>query len=787
MKSKILIILLIMGLCYYDIALIFSLKKVYPEKMEISFLCEIVKEKEEKEYYNKYIVKVIENSNLKKSKNTKLILYVKKDIEFFPGNILNVKGNFEKGETSRNYKGFNYRKYLMQNKIYGIVFAEELELVSKRKDIYYTFGKIRNILKDKIDKLYEKDYSDFLKGLLIGDKSDLDESVIEDFQDANISHILAISGLHISFILVGMNFILEIIISSKKIRNWLLILFLIFFLNLTGNSVSCMRACIMNILAILCSCFYKKNNFYLSFSFSFIFIIILNPYNIFSVGMWLSFSGTLGIVVNYDLLYKSLCRIFKLKKKNEDYNFENVKIKDCLQIIIINIKKFVLKSFVLSVSSQIFIIPIIIYVFNNVSLTFFISNIIVSVFIGYILATGYMSIFISFILFPFSKYISYIEKAMIYIIFKTANIVGKLPFSKIYLTTPSIMTIIVYYVILFLFIIYFQNNKFHMLRAIKKVNISINRKSNIFDIKNIIRKLKKNIILKNIFVIIIIITIITNININKINYNLQIFFVDVGQGDCTFIITSSGKRILIDGGEGNSDKYDYGKKVLFPYLLDRGTNKIDYLIVSHADSDHIGGLIYILENMRVEKILLGIQPESSKQLEKLIEIANKKKIKIKTLVKEDVFFIDKNTQLDVLWPDSNNIISENTLNNNSLVFKLKYNNFSMLFTGDIEEIAEKSILETYAENLQKLKSTIIKVAHHGSKSSSTMFFIENVSPEIALIGVGKNNNFGHPNDDVINRLKKNGIKIYRTDKMGEISIIVNKKGKISVKKFIEEM
>lgn len=770
MKIKILSILIIMGLCY-DIALIFSFEKMYPENTEIIFSCEVIKEKEVKEYYNKYIVKVIQNEKIKESKYTKLILYVKKDKEFLPGDILIVKGIFEKGEISRNYGGFNYRNYLKQNKIYGTVFAEEIEQVSQRKDTYYIFFKIRNILENKIDKLYENDYGSFLKSLLIGNKSELDEELVKNFQNANISHILAISGLHISFILVVVNFVLEKFINSKKMKSYLLIIFLLFFLVLTGNSVSCMRACIMNIFAITCSIFYKRNNFYNSLIISIFFIIILNPYNIFNVGMWLSYLGTIAIVLIYNFLYKVLCISFNLKKKN--IKSENAEINNCLEGIRSNIKRFILKSFTLSISAQIFIIPIILYVFNIFSLTFLISNIIVSIFIGYILAIGYISIFTSFIIFPLSKFISYFEKLMIYIILKTADIVSQMPFSKIYVITPNIGFIIIYYALLFGLIIHFRYNKFHILKILfysKKSISNFLEKDSVFKIKkiaffirnivgvvknvvtNLFKLMKKNKILKNIFVIIIIVSIITNIN--KFNLNLQIYFVDVGQGDCTFIITPYGKRVLIDGGEGNSDKYDYGEKVLFPYLLDRGINKIDYLIASHADSDHIGGLIYILENMKVKNIFIGIQPETSKQLEKLIEIANNKKVKITILKKGDDIFIDKNVELEVLWPDKNNLISENVLNNNSLVFKLIYNNFSMLFTGDIEEIAEKIILETYTKNPEKLKSIILKVAHHGSKSSSTQKFLNIVSPQLVLIGVGKNNSFGHPNDEVINRLEK---------------------------------
>lgn len=145
--------------------------------------------------------------------------------------------------------------------------------------------------------------------------------------------------------------------------------------------------------------------------------------------------------------------------------------------------------------------------------------------------------------------------------------------------------------------------------------------------------------------------------------------------------------------------------------------------------------------------------------------------------------IDKYDYFDVLWPDED-LISENILNNNSIVCKFHYGSFTMLFTGDIEKIAEERILIKYENNKNILKSTMLKAGHHGSKTSSTEEFVDAVKPQYVLIGVGENNKFGHPNEDVVNRFEKNGAKIYRTDKMGEISIFVSQNGKIRIEKCI---
>lgn len=164
-----------------------------------------------------------------------------------------------------------------------------------------------------------------------------------------------------------------------------------------------------------------------------------------------------------------------------------------------------------------------------------------------------------------------------------------------------------------------------------------------------------------------------------------------------------------------------------------------------------------------------------------MKIANKKKIELIILERENRINIENDLYFDAIWPDSHNVISDNILNNNSLVLKMYYKNFSMLFTGDIEEKAEKEIVKLYL-NTNVLNSTILKVAHHGSKTSSTEEFLELVQPQIALIGVGKDNKFGHPNEEVLKKLCSFGCKVYRTDEYGEVSIVVDNKGRISIVK-----
>lgn len=215
--------------------------------------------------------------------------------------------------------------------------------------------------------------------------------------------------------------------------------------------------------------------------------------------------------------------------------------------------------------------------------------------------------------------------------------------------------------------------------------------------------------------------------------------------------------------------------------------KVEYIIqqnmpyifwASMVETDHVGGILSVLEELKVEKVIICEQ-EENENYRRFKEIVKNKKIKVYVVKKGDNVKIEENILLNILWPKDEKI-KENAINNNSIVAKLNYKSFSILLTGDIEKIAENEILKEY-ENSNILNANILKVAHHGSKSSSINEFLEKVKPQIALIGVGKENTFGHPNEGVLKRLENINTKIYRTDKKGEITIKINRKGCIKIK------
>ena len=638
--------------------------------------------------------------------------------------------------------GFDYSRYLREKKIAGIVKLQNAVAIGNEKDLTFYLFKFKEKIFSIINKIYNNEEIGFLKAILLGETSSLDENIKENFKEANISHVLAISGLHISYVVLGLEGILKLFIKNIKIRNAIIIVFLVAFTIFVGESNSVCRACIMVSITYFGNIILKKDDFYASFRAALIFLLIINPYNIFSGSMWLSFGGSIGIVLYSKLIEKYIAKKIKLKKFSElDNKF------------LIFMYKILNKSIAIisvTLGAQIIVFPIMIYMFNTISLNFIISNLLISELVGPILIFGYLSL-----LFPF---LSIFEKFLIKIIFFFAKFSASLPITNFLISTPNLYKIIIYYAILFVIAFIYKTKRIFIFRKIKK------------------QKLK--IILIFSFVLILLFGNFNNIYKNE----FEIHFLDVGQGDSCLVRTNTNKVILIDGGKGINGEYDYGQKVVGPYLLDHGITKIDYVVVSHFDSDHCGGLFYIIQNFKVKNIIIGKQAEEYPNLIEFLQIQRKRKINLISLVSENVLYFDKKTKIEVLFPNLGHEVSENKINNNSLVFKMYYDDISILFTGDIEEEAEKVLVELYSE---KLNSNILKVGHHGSKTSSTEEFINCVKPEISLIGVGKNNNFGHPNGDVLDRLQNYGSKVYRTDKDGEIILKVNSKGKIKIKKIID--
>ena len=641
------------------------------------------------------------------------IIYIPNGIDLKKGEIIHIQGELVLPELSRNTGGFNYRRYLNSQKIYGSIFVDKYYIrdINNFNLIYY----LQDEIYMSLSRLFPKDEMGLILGMMIGETKDISEDVMNSFRETGITHLVAVSGSNVMYVLVLVQFLFNKVIGKKN-TYFVSIIFLIIFMLVSGASSSVIRATIMAILTIVANIFYLKSDTISNISLSALILMIINPLIIYDVGFVLSFGGTIGIV----LLSGDFEKIF----------LKFGKISDTLSV---------------TCSAQIILAPIMMYYFNTFSILSILTNLIVVPISGSITILGFIVFVISKIYFPLARILANCLYTLASFTIWVSQIFSKVPFSTIKVFTPNIVEIIFFY-----FIIFYLIGRFKI-KTDRYNFISPNAS------KNFKKRMKISIVL-----------IILLVSIELIYYNfpknyIDIRCIDVGQGDAILVKTNKNKNILIDGG--GSMTYDVGENILVPYLLDMRTTHIDAIFSSHSDEDHLNGILSAIENFSVGKIFIA---KNAYGYDELYKLAKAKSIEICEVTKDDVIKID-DAIFKIIAPDRS--IDDKDVNAYSLVFKLIYGDRSMLFTGDINQDTELK--------LQNVKSDILKVAHHGSNTSSGLAFLYKVKPKVSIIQVGKNNKYGHPNEEVLKRLKKFS-DIYTTADWGEIKIRMYK-NKVSIK------
>lgn len=712
-----LIVMCISSIYVYNKNLNYESKYKKYDNKNISIEGTIISDIEEKEYNYTFTIRTKDGYflvNLKKNKE---------EISLEYGDKLQISGEYQEPNRARNYKGFDYKNYLKINKIYGIIRVDSYANITIKQqknlsNFKLFIHKIREMLKQNIQELLTKETYALGIGILIGDNSRIDEQIVEDFKNSNLSHMLAVSGAHINYVVLTVSILFTKKRAGIKAQRVVTIMMMLFFMELTQMTSSVVRAGISCIIYMLASLLYRKADVINAMAISTLLILLNNPFKLFDIGFQLSYAGTLGIIL--------FCKLINIPIKNK-------------------LLKYLKGSIIISISANIFIIPIMMYQFNTISLTFILSNLLAGPLLGISIILEIIVLLISFMSINIAAIPAKVLNILLILIINIANWFSNIEISKIYVITPQIISIVAYYLICAAIILKKKNRK----------------------------------------IIVIIMLTVLIINLFPTPKKLRINFIDVGQGDSALIRTETNKVILIDsGGSTASSSFDVGNKVLLPYLLDRRIKKIDFIIVSHFDADHCQAFETVIDNINVRKVVVCKQSMITQEYLNIINKCKKKNIKIIVVERGDKLKIDKRTEFEILHPGERFLDDgKGGLNANAIVCKMNYklNNgkiFSILFTGDIEVEAEKELEQVYGK---KLKADILKVAHHGSKTSSREEFIKLVSPKIALIGVGENNKFGHPADITLERLEKENVKVYRTDQMGEVSITINKNGEIKVK------
>lgn len=534
-------------------------ENLYKEIRDITISGVIVSNKIEKEYYNRFKIKVLDE----KFKDTYLYINVAKNMELEYGDRIEINGEFIEPKTARNYKGFNYKQYLKTLKIYGIVKVKDIQI--KEKAHKWMPDKIINNIslkvKDNIKQAYNEETQGIILGVILGYTNDIDEEVKEQFSKSNISHVLAVSGMHVSYLVFLITNITQRPFGKRKSKIIACVI-LIFYMYITGLSISVVRACIMGIISCMSFVVYRKNNTLNNIAISALIILVNNPFSLFNLSFLLTYGGTIGIILfNSDV--EKMLKSIKIKNRKWKYLFLKIQRKCELIIKILSV----------SISSQLIIAPIIILKFNSLGIAFLITNLLLNTVIGFIVIGGLVQIVISFISQRCSIAIAKIIELPTYILMSISKLGDKIPLGYQKVITPDLYQIIIYYIVIFVFMYLYK--LFHI-RNPNQTQIRI--RNMIYLLKYKTRSYKKEIVIMTVITV-----IATNIIITP--KDLRIYFIDVGQGDATLIVTPNNKRVLIDGG--GSKSYNTGKNVLIPYLLARKIDSLDLILISHFDQDHV--------------------------------------------------------------------------------------------------------------------------------------------------------------------------------------------------------
>ncbi|MBZ0183767.1 MAG: DNA internalization-related competence protein ComEC/Rec2 [Melioribacteraceae bacterium] len=631
------------------------------------------------------------------------------------GNKVILKGTLQKGRETRNPGEFNYQKYLESegiNGLFNIYRKSDLKIVDDQSNFFPQFiFELRKGIDEKLSRFHNKETYGLLRGLLLADRKLIDYETREEFINSGVVHVLAVSGLHVGYIML----IFLILFNRTNIilRISLTIIGLLFFLLLTNSPASVFRASVMSITGLSVFLLNREYNGINALSIAAFIILLINPNDLFTPGFQLSFSAVAAILI---LMPRFSKRIEKLKLKKY--------------------YKQILLFASVSIAAQIGTLPFTLFYFGKLSVIAIFANIIVIPLIGLILPLGIVSLILGSFIPWFGFIYGAANNMLVTLLF---NFVGL--FSNIPLAFLDVINFSIYDGILFYIVIGFILSKtFYGFRLSIKfivillliINYFLYSK---FDDKSII---KENL--------------------------LTLIYIDVDQGDAFLINFPNGKTALIDAG--NATKYfDTGKHIIHPLLKQLKIDKIDYAFISHLDADHYLGIHYLIENGIIDTVYKPVTDLSVRKEKEFLNFLTEQRT-VYRYYHQNILSIG-NTSLYFLSDTTDYVSKRFDSNNKSGVIKLIHGDNSFLFTGDAEIPSERYLVNKFGKFLD---SDVLKLGHHGSKTSSSERFLDFVAPEVGIISAGIENRFNHPSDIILQRLEQMDINYKRTDKSGAIII-----------------
>ncbi len=661
------------------------------------------------------------------------------------GNIIKVRGKLRQFEEAANKGNFDSRKYYLSLGFYGKIEAGTIEIInSDYSGIRQGLYELRMEIIERLEKLCSDNNGIFsiinnkngiIGAIILGDKTDLDSDIKELYSVSGIAHILAISGLHISFIGMAIyrllrrrfRFLFSAAVSIPVVLS---------FGIMSGFGISTIRAIIMFILKIIGEVLGRKYDAITAISLAGLVLLVQNPFVVCNSGFQMSFGAIIAIVLILPIVEEIL-------------NTDN------------KIIKVISANFTISLVMN----PILAWNYYELPTFSFLLNIVVVPLMSVVIVSSIAGIFCSYIMFGFGKAVIFPGCGILELYTFLCNIINKSSVASIVVGQPKVTIIIVYYAILLVVLFGLKNIRTKYTRAEKERNIIKKETGLVLE-----RKAKKERRIKGQNVKLRLACIVGFLLLNCLIYYIPnpgfyITFINVGQGDGILIHGDNGTKVMVDGG--STSEKQVAKNCIVPYLKAEGIGTIDYSIITHTDKDHISGIMEILENnnsnrIRIKNLVMPDINMKDDTYNELIEKAQLKKINVLYIKKGAALSLGK-TKIKCIYPETTTTASDK--NDYCTVLSVKNKTSKILLTGDISKEIEEKIKDDIEENY-----TVLKVAHHGSNYSSSEKFLKKVNPKYSIISVGKNNSYGHPGNETMERLRKQGGVIYRTDEKGGITI-----------------
>ncbi len=624
-----------------------------------------------------------------------------------PGAKCRVQGEFTTPSSKRNPNQFNFRTYLENAEVYwNVTINTFIEDCQQITTAGNVISLIRHKGLQKVEKYFPEEIVGVSQALLFGERNNIPEEQMELYQNLGVIHLLAISGLHVGLFITFIYFFFLRIGVTKEGTIVIILCFLPLYIFVTGGSAPVIRAS----LVAFCVLFFtlRKQKIYTidALSIVFIVLVIINPQSILQVGFQLSFA------VSFALL---LSRKIVESKQHEHY--------------VISIGK-------VTMISQLASFPMMTYHFFEVSLIGFITNLLyVPLFSLIILPLVLVCYGLLFVYEPLASLFLFLLKTIIHYTDYLSVTLNRIPFAELIFGRPSIPLLFLYIIVLVsLFLLW-----------------------------------ERGLLMKGMLLFLFLCSV--NLSWNQFSPIGEIVFLDVGQGDAILIKLPfrNGVYLIDTGGniqfpkekwQRKKNEFSVGKDIVVPVLKSKGITSLDKLILTHADLDHVGGTKDVLKYLNVKEIIVPPNSQEKQEMDTILAEAFERQIPFREAVRGAQWRAGSSSFL-VLAPIEDGLYEGN---DDSIVILAKISGKKWLFTGDIEEKGETRLLRT-----TKLDVDILKVAHHGSNTSTSDEWLEATTPELAIISAGVNNRFGHPHPDVLQRLSKSDIKVVSTQDFGAIT------------------